>query len=161
MITERLETYVILLDDCSAQNYNNAASMSGKYNSAQAIIKKQCPTAIFSPWLPQTQFIYVIMMLPNVFQKQVDTYFVTTQTICLLFNCSPKRWKILAKRIGSLLYGISGTRMSDRVNSVKPFVAHLPGVKEALEDLLKLNIIPKTRNKIHGAMCYDRSFASS
>ena len=67
MITERLETYVILLDDCSAQDYNNAASMSGKYNSAQAIIKKQCPTAIFSPWLPQTQFIYVIMMLPNVF----------------------------------------------------------------------------------------------
>ena len=48
MITETLESHAIPLADCRAQGYGNAASMSGKYNSAQAIIKKQYPAAIFS-----------------------------------------------------------------------------------------------------------------
>ena len=61
-------------------------------------------------------------------------------------------------RIGSSLHGISGTSMSDRVESVKPFT-HLPGVKLALEDLLELNLTPNTRNEIHGAICYVSSFA--
>ena len=61
-----------------------------------------------------------------------------------LFSCSLKRWKILSK-----LHGISSTIWSDRIESVKPFVAHLPGVELALEDLLKLNLTPKTRNEIH------------
>ena len=89
---------------------------------------------------------------------EASTYFGTIQTICILFSCTPKRWEILAKRIGSLFHGISGTRWSDRVDSVKPFVAHLPGVKLALENLLELNITPKIRNEIHGAIYYVRSF---
>ena len=60
--------------------------------------------------------------------------------------------------IGCSLHGISGTRWSDRVESVKPFVAHLPGVKLALEALLELNLTPKTRNEIKGAVCYVSSF---
>ena len=60
----------------------------------------------------------------------------------------------MAKRIGSSLQGISGTRWSDRVESVKPLVARLSGVKLALEDLLELNITTKTKNEIHGALCY-------
>ena len=57
-------------------------------------------------------------------------------------------------RIGCSLLGISVTRWSDRAESVKPLVAHLPGVNLALEDLLELNLTPKTRNEIHGAICY-------
>ena len=56
------------------------------------------------------------------------------------------------------LHGISSTRWSGRVESVKPFVAHLPGVKLALENLLELNIPPETMNEIHAAICYVRSF---
>ena len=41
MITKILGSHAILLADYRAQGYDNAASMSGKYNSAQAIIKKQ------------------------------------------------------------------------------------------------------------------------
>ena len=32
----------------------NAASMSGKYNGSQAIVKEQFPTAIFSPCVCHT-----------------------------------------------------------------------------------------------------------
>ena len=56
------------------------------------------------------------------------------------------------------LHGISGTRWSGRVESVKPFVAHLPGVKLALENMLELNIPPETMNEIHAAICYVRFF---
>ena len=41
MITVILESHVIPLVDCRAQGYVNAASMSGKYNGTQAIIKEQ------------------------------------------------------------------------------------------------------------------------
>ena len=77
-----------------------------------------------------------------------------------LIQLQPKEVKILAKRIGCSQHGISGTRWSDRVESVKQFVAHLPGVKLALEDLLEMNLTPKTRNKIHGAICNVSSFTS-
>ena len=44
MVTETSENHAIPL----AEGYDNPANMSGKYNSAQAIIKEQFPTAIFS-----------------------------------------------------------------------------------------------------------------
>ena len=156
MITETLESHAIPLVDCRAQGYDNAANMSGKYNGAQAIIQKQCSTAIFSPCGCHT-----LNLCGNDAAECIPeaiTYFGTIQTIYTLFSCSPKRWEILAKHIGCSLHGISGTRWSDRVESVKPFVAHLPGVKLALEDLLELNLTPKTRNEIKGAICYVSSF---
>ena len=39
MSTETLKSHAIPLADCRAQGYDNAASMSGKYNGAQAITK--------------------------------------------------------------------------------------------------------------------------
>ena len=58
MIIEAFESHDIPLADCRVQGYDNAASMSGKYNGAQAIITEQYPTAIFSPlWLPHTSFM--------------------------------------------------------------------------------------------------------
>ena len=156
MITETLESHAIPLVDCRAQGYDNAANMSGKYNGAQAIIQKQCSTAIFSPCGCHT-----LNLCGNDAAECIPeaiTYFGTIQTIYTLFSCSPKRWEILAKHIGCSLHGISGTRWSDRVESVKPFVAHIPGVKLALEDLLELNLTPKTKNEIKGAICYVSSF---
>ena len=49
MIAETSESHAIPLADCRAQGCDNATSRSSKYNRAQAIIKKQYPTAIFSP----------------------------------------------------------------------------------------------------------------
>ena len=76
------------------------------------------------------------------------TYFGTIQAMYTLFSCSSKRWKILAKRVACSHHGTFCTRWSDRVESVKPNVAHLPGVNLAL-DLLELILTLETRNKIH------------
>ena len=88
MIIETLESHAIPLVDCRAQGYDNAASISGKYNSAQAIIKKTVPYCyILSLWLPNTQFIYVIIMLLKVFRSEYllqnntnNMYFIQLQS---------------------------------------------------------------------------------
>ena len=116
MITETLESHAIPLADCRAQGYVNAASMSGKYNGAQAIIKEQYLAAMFSPCGCRTLNLCdndAAECIPNAI-----TYFGTIQTMYTLFSNSPKRWKILAKRIGCSLHDISVTRWSDRVESV-------------------------------------------
>ena len=64
----------------------------------------------------------------------------------------------MVKHIGSFLHGISGTMWSDRVESVKPFAAHLPSIKMALEELLELNLTAKSRNDVKGALSYVTSF---
>eukprot|EP00112_Aurelia_sp_Birch-Aquarium-sp1_P025206 Seg827.5 transcript_id=Seg827.5/GoldUCD/mRNA.D3Y31 product="hypothetical protein" protein_id=Seg827.5/GoldUCD/D3Y31 len=71
---------------------------------------------------------------------------------------NPQRWKILQSNIGSSLHGLSGTRWKDRVASVHPFAAHLPGIKVALQQLLASNLTPKTTIDVNGAIRYVSSF---
>ena len=49
IITETLKSHAIPHADSRPQGSDNAASISGKYNGAQAIINEQYPTAIFFP----------------------------------------------------------------------------------------------------------------
>ena len=144
IITETLESHAIPLIDCREQGYKNTANMSGKYDGAQAITKKQHPTVIFF-----SCGCHTIKLCGNNATEciaEASTYLETTQTIYTLFSCRPKRWKILAKRIGSSFHCISGTRWSDQVESVKSFVPYLLGVKLALKDLLELNTTSKNKN---------------
>ena len=84
--------------------------------------------------------------------------FGMVQTIYILFSCSPQRWDILLSHFGSSLHGLSCTRWTDRVASVRPFAAYLPGIKKALEDLLLLNLTPKKNIEVNGAIKYVSSF---
>ena len=44
------------------------------------------------------------------------------------------------------------------MDNVRPFAAHLPGLKAALKDLLNLNLTLQTRSKTHGAISYESLF---
>ena len=90
MITKTLESHVITLVDCRAQDYDNAASMSVKYNSLQAIIKKQYPL-LYSLLVVATHSIYLCDNDAAERIPKVSTYFGTIPIICILFCCSPKR----------------------------------------------------------------------
>ena len=83
------------------------------------------------------------------------TFFGRVQTVYGLFSSSPKRWEILHKHIGASLHGLSGTRWTERV---RPFAAHLPGIKAALSDLLSLNLTAKARTSVNGTIAYLSSF---
>ena len=90
MITETLESHAIPFADCREQGYDNAANTSGKYNGAQTIIKKQYPTAIFSPCGCHTFNLCRNDAAECI--SEASTYFKTIQTICVLLSCSPKRY---------------------------------------------------------------------
>ena len=105
MITETFESHAIPLADCRALGYNSAVSTSGKYTGAQSIIKEQYPTAMFSPCSCHTLNLCDSDAAEHIPEAMI--YFGTIQTICVLFSCSTKLLKILAKRIGCSLHGIS------------------------------------------------------
>lgn len=64
----------------------------------------------------------------------------------------------MQEQIGSSLHGLPATRWTARVNSVRPFSAHLPGIRMALEKFLPLSLTPKTRTEVNGAITYVSSF---
>ena len=90
MITETLESHVILLADCRAQGYDKPARMSGKYNSAQAIIKTQY-LLLYSLLVVTTHSIYLCGDDAAECIPEASTYFGTVQTVCILLSYSPKR----------------------------------------------------------------------
>ena len=123
MFTETFEDHAIPLANCRAQGYDNVASMAGKCNGAQSIIKEQYPTAI--SYSCRCHTLYLCGNDAAECTPGTITYFETMQTICKLFSCNPMMWKVLARRIGCSLYGVPGTRWSDRVESVRLLAAHL------------------------------------
>ena len=50
------------------------------------------------------------------------------------------------------------TRWSDRLQSIKPFASYLTGIWLALQDLLKLTLIAKTRNEMDAVLACLKSF---
>ena len=159
LIMDTLEEHAIPLSDYRAQAYDNAANMAGKYNGAQAKILEQCPMAILSPCGCHTLNLCgndAAECLP-----EAITYFGTVQTIYNLFRSSPKRWELLKKnRISCFLHGMSETKWSDRLQSIKPFAVHLTGIQLALQDLLEITLTAKTRNEVNGVLAYLKSFVS-
>lgn len=73
-------------------------------------------------------------------------------------SSSPQRWEILQKKIGCSLHSTSQTCWSARVESVKPVAAHLPGLVEALYDVLLLNLSAECRRDVKGLKTYLQSF---
>ncbi|XP_013781317.1 uncharacterized protein LOC106465628 [Limulus polyphemus] len=131
LITDTLKEHVIPLSDCRAQAYDNVANVTGKYNGAQAKIQEQRSTAIFSPCGCHT-----LNLCGNDAAEctpEAITLFGTIQTVYHLFSSSPKQWGLLQNCIGCSLHDMSETRWSDRVECVKPFAAHLRGIKLALK----------------------------
>ena len=156
LILETLKEYRIPIDDCRGQGYDNAANMSGKYNGAQQHISSVNPLCLYSPCGCHSLNLCGVDSASS--YTEAVTYFGMVQTIYNLFSSSPQRWQILQRSITCSLHGLSGTRWTDRVASVRPFAAHLPSIKVALQQLLALNLTLKTTSKVNGAIKYESSF---
>ena len=157
MVVETFQYNSIPLSDCRAQAYDNGSNMAGKYNGVLAKILQLCPLALFSPCGCHT--LNVVGNDAAECIPEAVTFFGTIQTVYNLFSSSPKRWEILSKHINCSIKGMSHTRWSDRVESVKPFAAQLSGIKLSLEELLELNLTSKTRTEVKGALYYINSFS--
>lgn len=156
LILNTMKDSKIPFDDCRAQAYDNGANMSGAYNGAQSHILDSNPLCIFSPC--GCHSLNLCGIDAAACSKEATTFFGVVQTVYNLFSCSPTRWEMLTKNIGSSLHTLSDTRWTARVASVRPFAAHLPGIENALRQLLTLNLTPKTRYEIMGVIKYVKSF---
>ena len=157
LILETLKGYGIPISDCRGQGYDNAANMSGKYNGAQKHINAVNPLCLYSPCGCHSLNLLGADSAESC--TEAVTYFGMVQTIYNLFSSSPQRWHILQLHIACSFHGLSGTRWIDRVASVRPFAAHLSGLKVALQQLLSLNLTPKTTTDVNGAIKYVSSFS--
>ena len=156
MILETLRDNHIPIQDCRAQAYDNGANMSEKYNGAQRHILDNNALCLFSPC--GCHSLNLCGVDAAACNNEAVTFFGVVQTVYNLFSCSPTLWEILLQNIGSSLHSLSETRWTARVASVRPFAAHLPGIESALRQLLTLNLTPKTRYEINGAITYLTSF---
>jgi len=150
MTLKTLEGNNIPLPDCQGQGYDNGTNIGGKYNGAQEHIIENNSLCVFLPCGCHTLDLSgadSVACCP-----EAVTFFGTVQTIYNIFSSSPQQWSILQNKVGSSLHGLPGTRWTDHVDCVQPFAAHLPGIREALEQLLTLNLTPKTRNDVNGAI---------
>ena len=157
MILETLEEGGIPIADCRGQVYDNGANMAGKYKGVQALLLQENALAVFSPCGCHTLNLCGTDSAECC--AEAITFFGAVQTVYTLFSSSPQCWEILLSKTGNQsLRSKSDTRWSSRINCVKPFAANLNGIKAALEELLTLNLTPKTRTEINGAIQYVSSF---
>ena len=133
LIIDTLKKHSIPLMNCRGQGYDNGSNMSGSYKGAQAIIMKNNPLAIFSPCGCHSLNLCGVHSAECC--PQVITFFGVVQKLYNLFSSSSQRWEILTSSVGCSLHEPSETRWSARVDSVKPFAAHLPGIMTALSQV--------------------------
>ncbi|XP_065658227.1 zinc finger MYM-type protein 1-like [Hydra vulgaris] len=157
LILETLETLKICFEDCRGQGYDNGVNISGKYKGVQAILQKKNPLSVFSPCGCHS----LNLCGQNAASSCTDaeTFFGTVKTVYTIFSASPQRWEILQKRLhGVSLHGQSGTRWTERLDSIRPFYNHLSQIIESLKEVKSLNLTPKAKTEIRGALKYMSSF---
>ena len=156
LILETLKEHTIPITNCRGQGYDNGSNMSGKYKGAQAHILKQCPLATYSPCACHSLNLCGVHAAESC--PKVITFFGVIQKLYAIFSSSPRRWEILKQNIGCSLHSMSQTRWSARVDSVRPFAAHIGGLKTAVENALEMNLTPETRADLDGILTYLGSF---
>lgn len=156
LIMSELEKNSIPLKDCRGQGYDNGANMAGVYNGAQAVISKHNNLAFYSNCAAHGLNLCGVNAAECC--EEVITFFGMLQKTYNFFSRSPQRWKYLEKRIGCSLHNLSQTRWSARVDSVRPFVKHLPLIIHALNDCKELNLTAECKTELKGVMKYLRSF---
>jgi len=156
LIRTTLKQYNIPLSDCRGQGYDNGSNMRGAYKGVQARILEDNNFAVYSACACHSLNLCGEQAASSC--READTFFGVVQKLYNLMSSSPQRWEILQKKIGCSLHSTSQTRWSARVESVKPVAAHLPGLVEALDDVLLLNLSAECRRDVKGLKTYLQSF---
>ena len=158
LILDTLTKHNIPIADCCGQGYDNGSNMSGSYKGAQAHIQQINPLAKFVPCACHSLNLCGVHAAECC--PEVITFFGVVQKLYNIFSSSQQRWEILTKSIGCSLHNLSDTRWSARVDSVRPFAAHLPGIKKAIVLIQELNLTAEIRSELHGIQIYLDSFES-
>lgn len=156
LIISELNKHSIPLKECRGQGYDNGSNMAGIYKGAQAIIMETNNLAFYNNCAAHSLNLCGVNAAECC--EEATTFFGMLQKTYNFFSRSPQRWEYLENRIGSSLHSISQTRWSARVDSVRPFVKHLPLIINALNDCKELNLSAECKTDLKGLLKYLQSF---
>ena len=83
----------INIDDCVGQTYDNAANMSGKYNSVQSLIKEVNQPAVYVPCMAHSLNLSGVCAASSC--TDATSFFAFVQNIYVFLSASTHRWKAL------------------------------------------------------------------
>jgi hypothetical protein len=149
LIREKIEARSISISDCRGQGYDNGSNISGCYKGVQKQIIDLNKLAVYSPCGCHTLDLCGIAAAACC--PDAITFFgVILQKCYNIFSSSPQRWEILLRNVKCSLHTTSDTRWSAGVDCVKPFVAHLRGIVNAIDELFLLNLNTDLINDLKG-----------
>lgn len=146
----------ISIANCRGQGYDNGSNMAGVYKGIQANILAVNSLAFYSPCACQSLNFCGYHAAES--SPEVQKFLGVVQKLYNFFSSSPMRWEILLANIGQSLHSLAHTWWSDRVDSVRPFAAHIPGFLASLDEVLKLNLSPEAKTDVHAFQSYVGSF---
>jgi Domain of unknown function (DUF4371) len=131
-----LEAHQIDIADCRGQSYDNASSMSGKYNGLRALVMKANPAAI---WVPCTgHSLNLVGKTAAECCSAAISFFDLLQQVYTFFSGSTHRYQVLREKLKNsepplwIPKKLSETRWSCRYDATRAFYAGYHLIKEAL-----------------------------
>jgi len=135
-LNEFLQSHDIDISDCRGQSYDNASSMSGKYNGLQAVIRQKNPHALWVPCAGHS--LNLVGKTAAESCTSAVSFFDFLQQVYVFFTASTRRYDVLIKKLQSAekaLYvpkKLSETRWSCRADATRALACGFGKIKEAL-----------------------------
>ena len=138
IILEFLEENGLSIKNCRGQSYDNAATMSGKYNGVQAIIREHCSVAYYVPCSAHS--LNLVGKCAAEGCPAAVAFFNLLQRLYAWLVASTHRWQVHRKHLKGLpvAKALSDTRWSARHDAVhainKGYNENISALEELLND---------------------------
>jgi hypothetical protein len=129
-VTSILQELGVDICDMRGQSYDNGANMAGRHHGVQALLKRLCPRAFFSPCLAHS----LNLLLCDSANSSVPAlkFFGTLQRLYTFFSSSSKRWEDLKGVVPITVKPLCDTRWESKIEAVKVPRFHLQELSQAL-----------------------------
>lgn len=134
MIIQKLKEDGLQIENCRAQVYDNASSMSGIYKGVQTRIKEVNPLAEYVPCVPHS----LNLVGQNAMQKTLVAVLLLgqVQNIYTFFSASTSRWNLLKTFVKRTPKNQNATRWSSKSDAVHILLEEFGGVINCLQFMM-------------------------
>lgn len=153
---KELANHGIPLNESRRQGFDNGGSMAGLYKGVQARISEINAYALFSNCAAHSLNLCGVNAAESC--QYAITFIGALQQLYKFLSKSPKSWEILQEEIHCSLHKLSDTRWSARVDAVRPFAKHLPGLQKVVAKFMALNMTAESKSELLGIQKYLTSF---
>ncbi|KAL4150140.1 hypothetical protein QTP88_003974 [Uroleucon formosanum] len=134
VLMKQLKLYIINIENCRGQAYDNGSNMTGRYQGVQTRILNINSRAFFTPC--EAHNLNIILCDTTKNSTTAITFFGVVRRVYTLFSASTCRWSIIKKHCTVFtIKQWSETRWESRMNSVKVMRFQLSSILNALEEV--------------------------